>query len=201
MNTNSNAQEPIMIASKSTKESILWWTNSYNTKMRVKASNHGIRMRLLNLVESILSSTSQGLWWIDFHLPILTRKTYHRGRSLPFSLTMTKSISIMLTPRILRVALSRGMRMISKCLQISKQAQTRIRSLHRAYLIKGWMKSVKKNAKSERQSYMRPTISRESIILQDVFTETLNRIRLEKLVPLKWLTSRHTGQQSGGKKT
>jgi len=66
---------------------------------------------------------------------------------------------------------------------------------------KGWMKSVKKNAKSERQSYMRPTISRESIILQDVFTETLNRIRLEKLVPLKWLTSRHTGNKAVGKKT
>src|SRR5882757_4264592 len=175
MTTNSNAQELIMTASKNTKESTQQSTSSYNTRMRARDSNPGIRMRLLNLAESILSSTSQGLWWIDFRLPILTRKTYHRGRSLPFSLTMTKSIYIMLTPRISRVALSRGTRVISKCSQILEQAQTRIRSLHRAYLIREWMKSVKKNAKLERPLFTPPTISKENTTWLEDFTEIQSR--------------------------
>src|SRR5882757_5325015 len=100
MNINSNAQEPIMTASKNTEESIQQLINFYNTRMKVKGLNPGIQMKLLNLAESILSSTSQALWWIDLVLAIQILKTFRLGQSLPYSLITKRNIFIMQMLRI-----------------------------------------------------------------------------------------------------
>src|SRR5882762_5046490 len=190
-----------MMLLTNTEESMKYSTDCYNTRMREKGLNPGIRMRLLSWAESILSSMSQGLWWIGSVLLIQTLRTYRRGPSLLFSQTTKKSTFTMQMLRTLREGLWLGMRMISKCLQISKRAQTRIRSLRRAYLIKEWMKSVKKNAKLGRQSCTRPTISRGNIISQDAYTAMSSTSQFAKLEPLSKLILKHILALRIGKKT